>query len=157
MGGSSLGPEVLAETFPRKSGFPKLHVLDSTDPAQVRAMEEAVDLARTLFIVSSKSGGTTEPNAMKDYFFSRVAKAVGKDKAGQHFIAVTDPGSSLEKTALKQRLRPHLPRRSHHRRALFGAVAVRAGACGCGRHRRAQPDRAYAVDGALLRRRRAAA
>src|SRR5271168_655744 len=69
MGGSSLGPEVLAETFPKKSGFPKLHVLDSTDPAQVRAMEKAVDLSKTLFIVSSKSGGTTEPNAMKDYFF----------------------------------------------------------------------------------------
>src|SRR4051812_47258978 len=102
MGGSSLGPEVLAETFPRKSGFPKLHVLDSTDPAQVRAMEEAVDLKHTLFIVSSKSGGTTEPNVMKDYFFDRVAKAIGKDKAGHRFIAVTDPGSSLEKVATKQ-------------------------------------------------------
>ena len=74
MGGSSLGPEVLAETFAKKSGFPKLHVLDSTDPAQVRAMEAAVDLAKTLFIVSSKSGGTTEPNVMKDYFFDRVAQ-----------------------------------------------------------------------------------
>lgn len=102
MGGSSLGPEVLAETFPKKSGFPKLHVLDSTDPAQVRAMEEAVDLAHTLFIVSSKSGGTTEPNVMKDYFFDRVSKTIGKDKAGHRFIAVTDPGSSLQKVATKQ-------------------------------------------------------
>jgi transaldolase/glucose-6-phosphate isomerase len=102
MGGSSLGPEVLAETFARKAGFPKLHVLDSTDPAQVRAMEKAVDIARTLFIVSSKSGGTTEPNVMKDYFFARVAKAIGADKAGHRFIAVTDPGSSLEKVATKQ-------------------------------------------------------
>src|SRR3954462_8907990 len=102
MGGSSLGPEVLAETFSRKSGFPKLHVLDSTDPAQVRAMEDKVDLAHTLFIVSSKSGGTTEPNAMKDYFFDRVAKTIGKDKAGHRFIAVTDPGSSLQKVATKQ-------------------------------------------------------
>jgi transaldolase/glucose-6-phosphate isomerase len=102
MGGSSLGPEVLAETFARKPGFPKLHVLDSTDPAQVRAMEKAVDIARTLFIVSSKSGGTTEPNVMKDYFFARVAKAIGADKAGHRFIAVTDPGSSLEKVATKQ-------------------------------------------------------
>ena len=102
MGGSSLGPEVLAKTFPRKSGFPKLHVLDSTDPAQVRAMEASVDLAHTLFIVSSKSGGTTEPNVMKDYFFDRVAKTIGKDKAGHRFIAVTDPGSSLEKVATKQ-------------------------------------------------------
>ena len=102
MGGSSLGPEVLAETFAKKSGFPKLHVLDSTDPAQVRSMESAVDIARTLFIVSSKSGGTTEPNAMKDYFFDRVATAIGADKAGHRFIAVTDSGSSLEKVATKQ-------------------------------------------------------
>ena len=102
MGGSSLGPEVLAETFPRKSGFPKLHVLDSTDPAQVRAMEKAVNLSKTLFIVSSKSGGTTEPNVMKDYFFARVAETIGADQAGHRFIAVTDPGSSLEKVATKQ-------------------------------------------------------
>jgi transaldolase/glucose-6-phosphate isomerase len=102
MGGSSLGPEVLAETFPKKSGFPKLHVLDSTDPAQVRAMERAVDLSKTLFIVSSKSGGTTEPNVMKDYFYARVADTIGAEKAGDRFIAVTDPGSSLEKVATKQ-------------------------------------------------------
>ncbi len=102
MGGSSLGPEVLAQTFPKKSGFPRLHVLDSTDPAQVRAMEKAVNLAKTLFIVSSKSGGTTEPNAMKDYFYDRVAKTIGADKVGHRFIAVTDPGSSLEKVARKQ-------------------------------------------------------
>ncbi len=103
MGGSSLGPEVLAETFAQKSGFPKLHVLDSTDPAQVRSLEATVNLASTLFIVSSKSGGTTEPNVMKDYFFDRVAKTIGREKAGHRFIAVTDPGSSLEKAALKQR------------------------------------------------------
>src|SRR5215475_8746085 len=102
MGGSSLGPEVLAETFPKKSGFPKLHVLDSTDPAQVRAMEKAVDIGKTLFIVSSKSGGTTEPNVMKDYFLAQVSKAIGAKAAGHRFIAVTDPGSSLEKVATKQ-------------------------------------------------------
>jgi len=102
MGGSSLGPEVLAMTFPAKAGFPKLHILDSTDPAEVRAMEARIDIARTLFIVSSKSGSTTEPNAMKDYFFDRVAKAIGAKKAGHRFIAVTDPGSSLEKVAVKQ-------------------------------------------------------
>jgi transaldolase/glucose-6-phosphate isomerase len=72
MGGSSLGPEVLAETFAQKPGFPKLHVLDSTDPAQVRAVRAAVKLPSTLFIVSSKSGGTTEPNVMKAYFFDQV-------------------------------------------------------------------------------------
>jgi len=102
MGGSSLGPEVLAETFAKKAGFPRLHVLDSTDPAQVRAVEKTVDIAKTLFIVSSKSGGTTEPNVMKDYFFARVAKAIGAAKAGHRFIAVTDPGSSLEKVATQQ-------------------------------------------------------
>src|ERR1700744_2065742 len=102
MGGSSLGPEVLAETFARKSGFPKLHVLDSTDPSPVCAMEKKADIAKTLFIVSSKSGGTTEPNVMKDYFFARVSKAIGAGKAGHRFIAVTDPGSSLEKVATKQ-------------------------------------------------------
>jgi transaldolase/glucose-6-phosphate isomerase len=102
MGGSSLGPEVLAETFARKPGFPKLHVLDSTDPAQVHATENAVDIAKTLFIVSSKSGGTTEPNVMKEYFLARVSEAIGADKAGHRFIAVTDPGSSLEQVATKQ-------------------------------------------------------
>jgi transaldolase/glucose-6-phosphate isomerase len=102
MGGSSLGPEVIAETFGQQPGFPKLHVLDSTDPAQVRAMGDAVNMAKTLFIVSSKSGGTTEPNVMKDYFFAEVSKAVGGDKAGGHFVAVTDPGSSLEKVAKAQ-------------------------------------------------------
>ena len=102
MGGSSLGPEVLAQTFAKKAGFPRLHVLDSTDPAQVRTLQASVNLANTVFIVSSKSGGTTEPNAMKDYFFARVSETIGADKAGHRFIAVTDPGSSLEKVATKQ-------------------------------------------------------
>ena len=70
--------------------------------AGARDGEAKVDLAKTLFIVSSKSGGTTEPNVMKDYFFDRVSKAIGADKAGHRFIAVTDPGSSLEKVATKQ-------------------------------------------------------
>ena len=102
MGGSSLGPEVLALTFARQPGFPQLHVLNSTDPAQVRSLQASVNLANTVFIVSSKSGGTTEPNAMKDYFFARVSEAIGADKAGHRFIAVTDPGSSLEKVAIRQ-------------------------------------------------------
>src|ERR1700731_3528517 len=102
MGGSSLGPEVLAETFANKAGFPKLHVLDSTDPAQVRHLQASINIAKTLFIVSSKSGGTTEPNVMKDYFFDQVSKAIGAEKAGHRFIAVTDPASSLEKVATRQ-------------------------------------------------------
>jgi transaldolase/glucose-6-phosphate isomerase len=102
MGGSSLGPEVIAQTFGPQPGFPKLHVLDSTDPAQVRATADAVNIAKTLFIVSSKSGGTTEPNVMKDFFFAEVGAAIGANKAGGHFVAVTDPGSSLETAAKAQ-------------------------------------------------------
>jgi transaldolase/glucose-6-phosphate isomerase len=103
MGGSSLGPEVLAETFGRKQDFPKLLILDSTDPAQVRATEQSIDLAKTLFIVSSKSGSTLEPNAFTDYFFARVKDVLGADTAGAHFVAVTDPGSSMEKRAKADR------------------------------------------------------
>jgi transaldolase/glucose-6-phosphate isomerase len=98
MGGSSLGPEVLATTFGKVAAFPKLHILDSTDPAQIRRMAATLTIDKTLFIVSSKSGGTTEPNALMDYFFARVGEKLG-GRAGQHFVAVTDPGSSLEKTA----------------------------------------------------------
>ncbi|AOX16280.1 bifunctional transaldolase/phosoglucose isomerase [Kozakia baliensis] len=100
MGGSSLGPEVLAETFGKREGFPKLHVLDSTDPQQVRTYERAVDLKKTLFIVSSKSGGTLEPNILKAYFFAAAEKALGK-APGAHFVAVTDPGSHMEDVAKK--------------------------------------------------------
>jgi transaldolase/glucose-6-phosphate isomerase len=99
MGGSSLGPEVLAETFGKRGGFPELLVLDSTDPQQVTAFEHKVDLARTLVIVSSKSGGTLEPNILKAYFFDKMQKAVGAERAGSHFVAVTDPGSHMEEVA----------------------------------------------------------
>ena len=99
MGGSSLCPEVLAKTFGKIAGFPELHVLDSTDPAQVRSIERKLDLARTLFIVSSKSGTTLEPNIFMQYFFERMKQTVGSEKAGSHFIAVTDPGSKLQQTA----------------------------------------------------------
>ena len=99
MGGSSLCPEVLAVTFGREPGWPELSVLDSTDPAQVRACEARVDLARTLFVVSSKSGTTLEPNIFKQYFFERVQQTVGPGKAGAQFVAITDPGSKLEKVA----------------------------------------------------------
>jgi transaldolase/glucose-6-phosphate isomerase len=102
MGGSSLGPEVLAATFPRADGFPKLRVLDTVDPGQIRALEQAIDLAKTLFIVSSKSGSTIEPNRLKDYFFARVSAAIGDNLAGSHFVAITDPGSTLEKAAREQ-------------------------------------------------------
>ncbi|MFZ3236847.1 MAG: bifunctional transaldolase/phosoglucose isomerase, partial [Stellaceae bacterium] len=99
MGGSSLGPEVFAKTFGAKPGFPTLHVLDSTDPAQIRHFESQIDLPRTLFIVSSKSGSTLEPNIFKQYFFERAKTAVGAAEAAKRFVAITDPGSSLEKIA----------------------------------------------------------
>jgi transaldolase / glucose-6-phosphate isomerase len=99
MGGSSLCPEVLATSFGKKDGFPQMHVLDSTDPAQVKAFEAKVDPAKTLFIVSSKSGSTLEPNIFKQYFAERVKQAVGAEKAGSRFIAVTDPGSKMEQVA----------------------------------------------------------
>ena len=98
MGGSSLGPEVLGKTFGWQYGWPRFHMLDSTDPAQIKAIERGIDLGKTLFIVSSKSGSTLEPNIFMAYFFERVG-ALRKDKAGEHFVAVTDPGSSLERRA----------------------------------------------------------
>jgi transaldolase / glucose-6-phosphate isomerase len=103
MGGSSLGPEVLCETFGQQAGWPRFHMLDSTDPAQIKTIEQAIDLGKTLFIVSSKSGSTLEPNIFLDYFFDRVGAAGGKDKAGEHFIAVTDFGSPLEQRAIELR------------------------------------------------------
>ncbi|MFQ5960976.1 MAG: bifunctional transaldolase/phosoglucose isomerase [Candidatus Methylomirabilales bacterium] len=99
MGGSSLCPEVLAMTFGKQAGFPEFHVLDSTDPAQVKAFESKVDLANTLFIVSSKSGGTLEPNIFKQYFFARAQQVVGAQEVGQRFIAITDPGSKMQHVA----------------------------------------------------------
>ena len=105
MGGSSLCPAVMQATFGVVAGFPRLHVLDSTDPAQVRSCEERIDLLKTIFIVSSKSGSTLEPNILKEYFFERVRGAGLGDAAGSRFIAVTDPGSSLEQVATRDRFR----------------------------------------------------
>ncbi len=105
MGGSSLCPEVLALTFGQTPGFPRLHILDSTDPAQIRSVEKKVDLAKTLFIVSSKSGSTLEPNIYKQYFFERVQQTVGADQAGSRFIAITDPGSKMQQVAERDRFR----------------------------------------------------
>ena len=99
MGGSSLCPEVLKMTFGRIASWPELHVLDSTDPAQVRTLETTVDLARTLFIVASKSGTTLEPNIFKQYFFERAKATVGAAQVGRRFVAITDPGSQMQRVA----------------------------------------------------------
>ncbi len=114
MGGSSLGPEVLGETFGRQSGWPQFHMLDSTDPAQIEAIERAVDLATTLFIVSSKSGTTLEPKIFMEYFLARVGAVRGEGCAGEHFTAVTDPGSPLELRA----------RQLHFAHILYGAASI---------------------------------
>ena len=112
MGGSSLCPEVLKMTFGKLTAFPELHVLDSTDPAQVKSFENRIDLSRTLFIVSSKSGSTLEPNIFKQYFFERAKEVAGPGKAGSQFIAITDPGSKMEQVA-----------RSDHFRHIFHGLA----------------------------------
>ncbi len=105
MGGSSLAPDIMRETFGKISGFPTLHVLDSTDTSQIRALEEAIDLPNTLFVVASKSGTTTEPDAFYRYFHEKVTRAIGVERAGSHFVAITDPGTPLEAEAKSQRFR----------------------------------------------------
>ena len=102
MGGSSLCPEVLSRTFPTRPGFPELHILDSTVPAQILSLERRLALDETLFIVASKSGSTSEPNAFERYFFARSGQ-------GKRFIAVTDPGSALEELARAQDYRAIFP------------------------------------------------
>ena len=114
MGGSSLGPEVLQMTFGSRQGFPQFHVLDSTDPAQIKAFENTIDLAHTLFIVSSKSGSTLEPNIFKQYFFQRVQERLGVEEAGNRFIAITDPGSKLQ----------HIAESDGFRRMFFGVPSI---------------------------------
>lgn len=99
MGGSSLCPEVLAKTFGTQVGFPALHIVDSTDPAQVLAACGAVDLGETLVIVASKSGTTLEPNILKQFFYEQVRRVVGTENVGSHFVAITDPGSKMEQVA----------------------------------------------------------
>jgi len=105
MGGSSLCPEVLRMTFGKVKGFPVLHVLDSTDPAQIKAIEAQVDLKSTICIVSSKSGSTLEPNIYKQYFFEQIKKKVGAKEVGNRFIAITDPGSKMQQVAEADKFR----------------------------------------------------
>jgi glucose-6-phosphate isomerase len=114
MGGSSLCPEVLRRTFGPVRSWPELLVLDSTVPAQVQSIAQSIDPARTLFVVSSKSGTTIEPNVFMEFFLARVRAAVGDDTAGSHFIAITDPGSELEAKA----------RRAGFRAVLYGEPAI---------------------------------
>ncbi|HKQ03924.1 MAG TPA: bifunctional transaldolase/phosoglucose isomerase [Blastocatellia bacterium] len=104
MGGSSLCPEVFRRTFGNVEGAPTLHVLDSTDPATVKSFEERVNLGTTLFVVASKSGTTTEPLMFYRYFFERVREIKG-ERAGDNFVAITDPGTLMEAMATGDRFR----------------------------------------------------
>jgi glucose-6-phosphate isomerase len=108
MGGSSLAPLVFADSFGRLPGCPLLQVLDSTEPSAVLEVADGGDPARTLFIVSSKSGSTLEPNIFFDYFFGRVEKELG-EKAGDRFVVITDPGSPLEAEAARRKVRRVFP------------------------------------------------
>ncbi|MGB8966811.1 MAG: bifunctional transaldolase/phosoglucose isomerase [Candidatus Cybelea sp.] len=99
MGGSSLAPDIIADTFGPHDGYPQLHVLDSTCPQQIKELEAQIAIPETLFIISSKSGTTTEPNAFYAYFHEKVSKQVGASSAGRNFVAITDPGTTLDKEA----------------------------------------------------------
>ena len=104
MGGSSLAPEVMSQIFGDSVTGLKLTILDSTDPAQVLRAARMNPAAKTLYIVSSKSGGTAEVNALFSYFWKKAQRSAGS-KAGEHFIAITDPGTSLEKLAFERNFR----------------------------------------------------
>ena len=125
MGGSSLAPDIIADTFGPTGGYPRLHVLDSTSPQQIKELEEQIEIPASLFIISSKSGTTTEPNAFYAYFHEKVSKHVGAAVAGRNFVAITDPGTTLDKEA-KGRIVPRRFReRSEHRRQILGALLCR--------------------------------
>ena len=105
MGGSSLAPELFAKVFgPQESGI-QLQVLDSTDPGAVWAKARSHLPEQTLFIVSSKSGGTIETSSFFKYFYNRAIEELGAEQAGSHFAAITDPGSDLEQTASRHGFR----------------------------------------------------
>jgi glucose-6-phosphate isomerase len=105
MGGSSLGAAVLGQTFGNKDAYPELTVLDSTLPDSIQATIDAIDPVLTLFLVSSKSGTTTEPLILYAFFRDLVEKAVGKDKAGRHFAAITDAGTPLVASGQREEFR----------------------------------------------------
>jgi len=106
MGGSSLAPELFAQTFPADEGFAlQLSVQDSTDPGAVRQAQERLDPEKTLFIVSTKSGSTVETLSFFKFFYNWTAETLGVERAGDHFIAITDPGSKLVDLAKRHRFR----------------------------------------------------
>lgn len=109
MGGSSLAPEVFARTFGHRPGWPELSVLDSTHPDAVAALADRLDPLKCLFLVSSKSGGTTETMSYFYTFWDRVKRALRGGDPGPNFVAITDPGTSLEKLAKERGFRAIFP------------------------------------------------
>jgi transaldolase / glucose-6-phosphate isomerase len=112
MGGSSLCPAMMAKTFGKIATYPRLHILDSTYPLQIRHLEEQIDLKKTFFIVSSKSGSTLEPNIFKAYFYTRLQRVLNETEVGDRFLAITDVGTSLETIA-----------KENHFKAIFHGIA----------------------------------
>ncbi len=141
MGGSSLCPEVFARSFGKLDGYPRLYVLDSTVVGAVRALEAKIQVEKTLFIVASKSGTTTEPRMFHRYFYARVKEKLG-DKAGRNFVAITDPDTQLTTDAAQRQLPASVSEPLRHRRTLFGALVFRHGSVG--RHGRRCPAAAGA-------------
>jgi transaldolase/glucose-6-phosphate isomerase len=105
MGGSSLAPEVFRLTFGVKERYLDLAVLDSTHPESVLEKAKQFDPEKTLYIVSTKSGGTVETLSFMKFFYNQTLKKVGKENTGKHFIAITDPGSKLEQIASQLKFR----------------------------------------------------
>ncbi len=134
MGGSSLGAEVLSLMFDSTdAGLPRLRILDSTDPQQIMALENELELDKTLFFVSSKSGTTLEPNILAAYFRARVTELLGAPEAGRRFIAITDPGSPLQQLAERDGYRAifhGLPSIGGRYSALSDFGMIPAAACG---------------------------
>lgn len=114
MGGSSLCPAMMATTFGKINGFPRLHILDSTDPSQIHHLEKSIDLKKTFFIVSSKSGSTLEPNIFKEYFYTRLQTVLNTKEVGERFMAITDQGTTLQKIAYEE----------HFRTIFFGVPSI---------------------------------
>ena len=123
MGGSSLAPEVLQSTFGAAPGYPPVTVLDTTDPASILAVERTLDLPRTLFIVSSKSGTTIETIALFRYFAEKSRAITGSLR---NFVAITDPRTPLEETARTAGILALLPEPARRRWALLGPVVLRS-------------------------------
>ena len=156
MGGSSLGPEVLRQTFGSAPGYPELIVLDTTVPEWVQDVTRSIDPSRTLFLVSSKSGGTVEPNVLYKHFRAIVEDAVGRERAGRHFVAVTDPDTSLGDLAEREGFRRVFKKPAGPGWAVLGTVLLWPGtsrADGAGYHGTARSGRLYARRVRLMRHR----